>query len=268
MKELEFKIYATGSRGTIGRWLPKQVVPLELDLLKPRETFFEFPVEGGSTLIHLAGIVGNQQVTRDFDKSYAINVEGARKIGMEALEKGVNRFLYISTSHVYQPGPEFLKETDGINPINDYAKQKFEAESVLQELFKSNPEKLCIIRVFSLLDWGMPEGSLGGVLSKLSREMSMVEIENGDDVRDFLTPKQVAQAIFEISKIESVNGTINLCSGVPRTVRQGLIEIVGQDNVINEFLTIKPGSSQVPRIVGCNCKLNSLVPNLNLAWNS
>jgi hypothetical protein len=60
--------------------------------------------------------------------------------------------------------------------------------TVLQELFKASPEKLCIIRVFILLDRGMPEGSLGGVFSKLSRELTWVEVENGDDVRDFLAP--------------------------------------------------------------------------------
>ena len=83
MNGSEFKTYATGSGGTIGRWLPKQVAPLELDLLKPRETFFEFPVVGNTALIHLAGIAGNHQVARNLDKSHAINVEEAREIGVE-----------------------------------------------------------------------------------------------------------------------------------------------------------------------------------------
>ncbi len=91
---------------TIGRRLSKQVVPLELDLLKPRETFFEFPDVGDMALIHSVGIVRNQQVARDPDKTYATNVGVARKIGMEALEKGVMKFVYISTSHAYQPGPD------------------------------------------------------------------------------------------------------------------------------------------------------------------
>lgn len=259
-------ILATGSSGTVGRFFPESVIPLEIDLTSEIEEFEQLELGKSDILVHAAAVVGPSVVDKDSQAARAVNIEGTRKLGLAALAKGVAKFVYVSSSHVYRFGPDFLTEGDEVSPVNEYALQKYEGEKTLMEIFSKEPEKLCILRVFSILDWGMPEYSLGGAVEKLANRTPGFALQNTDDVRDFLSPKQIANAIYEISKIGEASGVLNLCSGHPISVAEAVRRLFDLENIELDEKAIKGGNSKVSRIVGSNSKLLGLAPNLNLEW--
>ena len=49
----------------------------------------------------------------------------------------------------------------------DSREQKLKAEQGISQIFNDSPEKLCIVRVFSVLDWDVADFTLGGGIKKL-----------------------------------------------------------------------------------------------------
>ena len=257
-------IFATGSTGTIGRYLPSEVQPLQINLLEFNElNKIDLP-ENNTTLIHLAGIVGDINVTKDIETSRKINIEGTLALAGRILRLKNYKFVYVSTSHVYKNSQGKLSELSPTEPISEYAKQKLETETLLQNLIE--PENLTIVRVFSLLDWGMPENSLGGAAQKVLAGEKDFVINTSDDVRDFLSPSQVAAVLYKIALHQSTSGIFNLCSGHGIKVRDAIQILINEKNCEKLQSRLISGNSSVPSIVGDNSKILNQIPGLNLKW--
>ena len=123
---------------------------------------------------------------RDINFSRLVNVTGLERLASIFVEKTNSKFIYVSSSHVYRTSSNKISEVDAIEPQNLYAEQKYEAEECLQRIFVKCLERLVIVRVFSVLDWGMGPNTLGNAISQLAKHSSWV-LQNGKDIRDFLT---------------------------------------------------------------------------------
>ena len=260
------RIYATGTTGTIGRYLQNKVEQLEIDLATKD---FELPTElyeNGNCLLHLAGLVGPKLVEEDLEYSHRINVESAERLGLQFLHSSPNRLIYVSTSHVYQPALNPIKETDPLSPQNVYAQQKREAEIALLRIFSQAPERLCIARVFSVLDWDAAPFTLGGGIRKLGDETSNYILNNCDDVRDFLTPRTIAKVLLKISEHSDLSGIVNVCSGRGLKVGEAARRMLAGSGITVPEGRMKAGFSPTPSMVGDNSKLLAAIPNLDLSW--
>ena len=259
-------IFATGASGTIGKYLPSAVrtLPLDLSSRKSIEEYSSFDSAFG--LVHLAGIVGVSEVAKNIEYAYAVNVSGAAFLAKEFYNKTNGVFYHISTSHVYAPSLQVISEEWNTKPSTIYAQQKLDSETLISEIYANSPERLCIIRVFSVLDWDVPEFTLGGAVKKLTQAENDFELSNSDDQRDFLTPKSIAAAIYAIASSGGISGIVNLCSGVGTSVRDAAIRMLSESGYKIPIDRIKPGNSGNPCVVGDNSKLLRALPNLNLEW--
>ena len=258
-------IFATGTSGTIGRHLQSKVMPITLDLEDLSDIIsVNFPKEGH--LIHLAGVVGPAAVLADAQKAYTVNVSATLELAEVFKTKSQGKFIYVSTSHVYSPTSDEISETSPVSPPNPYAQQKLEAEVQLNELFMDSPERLCIARVFSVLDWDVAPFTLGGGVRKLTHEDSVYTLTNSEDIRDFLTPNRIAQSLLEIAITEKAFGVLNLCSGTGISVGDAARKMLSESGFLVPENRIIPGHSSNPVIVGSNSKLRSILPNLALGW--
>jgi nucleoside-diphosphate-sugar epimerase len=262
------KIYATGVTGTIGKHLASQVSGIDIDLLSPQEDFKKLSFNASDCIIHLAGVVGSSMVEKELEKSYQINVEGTKKLALAALDGGVGRFVYVSTSQVYKPSTNLLSEESEIGPSNVYAHQKYEAELAAHKVFQGTPNKLCVVRVFSVLDWDVQNFTLGGGIKKLAKNDPGFVLGDSDDVRDFLTPKRIAEVLIEIANEPGLTGVVNLCTGHGLTVRAAATRMLTESGFVSSEDRIRSGKSGVPLMVGDNSKLLSYLPNLILNWQS
>ncbi len=260
------KVLTTGITGTIGRHLPDSVQPLNIDLASsPSEKSFS-DIGSDDHFLHLAGVVGTIEVEKDKNYSHAVNVNGATLLAEEFFKRSLGKFYYISTSHVYGPSSEKISENAQTKPSSLYAEQKLIAESRISQIFACTPERLCIIRVFSVLDWDVAPFTLGGAVRKLSQPNSKFELNNSDDIRDFMTPKTIAKSIFEIAKSDNLDGIVNLCAGTGIRVGEAAIRMLAESGYSIPSHRILPGNSSNPYVVGDNSKLLSALPNLRLDW--
>ena len=259
-------VTATGMTGVIGRHLYELASPLRVDLADIEQSDIVSNFRAGQSLIHLAGIVGEQKVASNKEYSHAVNVDGAEALAQKFYKHGTGLFVYVSSSHVYKPSVQHLTEDSEVGPTSNYAIQKLQAEIKVNSVFKNDPERLVIVRLFSILGDGMPDFSLGGAIRRLVEDKQFV-IHNCDDVRDFLSPIVAARCIFDVAQAKKVHGTFNLCSGKSQTIREAVLSRLSA----NLHAEIKPrllsGNSGNPFIIGSNSKLLDQIPSLRTILN-
>ena len=260
------KIFATGTGGTIGKHFGSRVSKIVIDLENMEKSFSIPDLELKDIILHAAGIVGSINVNAIPDKSHTINVVGSSKLAKYACDKNIARFVFVSSAHVYASSDLILDENSSTRPITMYAKQKLEAERNITEIFESAQEKLCIVRIFSVLDWDVSDFTLGGAIKKLAEINSQSILRNIDDVRDFLTPNQVANALIAIANEPSLTGIVNLCSGVGTSVLNATQKMFESSGVKFPAERMVKGNSDNPYMVGTNSKLTSHIPGLDLNW--
>ncbi len=258
--------FATGTSGTIGKHLSGQAIDLKIDLeLNVQRQ--ELPSRlDSANLIHLAGIVGNAAVENDKEKSFAVNVRGTIQLAEAFRNQGEGIFYFVSTSHVYAPNRERINEDAEVGPVTRYAEQKLTAENELRNLFSAAPHRLCIIRVFSVLDWDVGPFTLGGGIRKLAMNDPNFELKCGEDIRDFLTPKSIAQAILQISKNNLGGCIFNLSSGIGTSVGDAARRMLAESHFEIPESRILHGNSSSPFVVGDSSKLQARLPGLSLDW--
>jgi UDP-glucose 4-epimerase/GDP-4-dehydro-6-deoxy-D-mannose reductase len=255
-------IWATGKTGTIGKELSKSVTPLLVDLNEIDRIRLPEEMKSGDILIHLGGIVGERSVSRDFVTARRVNVTGTLKLAEQAKSIGA-KFVYVSSSHVYASQSRPIVETDDLEPSGNYANLKLEAEQELNQLFNSDTNALLILRVFSLLDWGMKIDSLGGRVEYLLRSDVRFQITHGLDVMDFLTPRQCADIIERIIPL-NLNGILNICSGKGQTVAEAVDMLVATRSA--RRLDKSNTTSDKPYIVGDCRKFLTVTKMASLDW--
>ncbi len=242
-------IFATGVSGTIGRHLSNEVIKLRLDLTSLPKDLTETK---NSTLIHLASRVGPSEVEQDPTGTYKVNVQGTVELAKLAIKSQCNRFVFISTSHVYRKRNIPIKEIDEIEPLNRYADQKLQAEKMLEHLFsQQSKSQLIILRVFSIIGMESKPFTLGGAINRILNGEQGLYIPNSSDVRDFMTPETAASAIESVSRNPQVNERVlNICSGKGTTVCDAALHLARRygKKLQNDYFRI--GNSEVPFIVG------------------
>lgn len=257
-------VFASGKTGTIGKWLPAHIRPVSFRIEEVSKE--NLSLEKNDVYIHLAGIVGNSNVLADKERSRRINIDGTIELAEMSIEKEISKFVFISTSHVYQRSNKALSEDSELSPINLYAEHKLEAEEKLKNLFLGATTKLLILRLFSILDFNTAEYTLGGALTRLQSGQKFF-IPFGDDLRDFLTPKQAAQEISEIAENETITGTLNLCTGTPISVYEAAVLMSAGSEGANLGDFVSKGNSETPSIIGNSDRLKKLTgKSLNWAY--
>ncbi len=261
-------IIATGTNGTIGSHFSESVKHFDYRKYIKNKTCPKFNSE--FTFIHAAGIVGESQVTKNISEAFEINVNSTIRLASELLEQDLRKFIYVSSAHVYQNSIHKLHENSPVCPTSNYAAQKLEAERGLMEIFEKYPEKLSILRLFSVLNWDAKPGSLGFRIQKASLDPTEI-ILNADDVRDFLHPKQVAQTVMQVANQTDIPTIVNVCSGKAITVKRAAISLARTRKLTIRDEQFVVGNSPMPHIVGDNTRLlallseSSINPDLSLS---
>lgn len=86
---------------------------------------------GCTDVIHLAAIVTDELVDMNPALAKKVNVDGMNLLCDLAVEAGVGRFIYASSSSVYGASDKECDETTPPNPMSKYAEQKLVGEEVL-----------------------------------------------------------------------------------------------------------------------------------------
>lgn len=143
------------------------------------------------------------------------NPQEAEKINIDSLEffissfPNIKKLFFASTDCVYGENEEKnfkFNEMSELNPINEYGNQKKSAE----EIVRANG--FTVFRLPFMLGPSLTSKPhfYDNICSKLLNE-EKVEMIDGME-RNVLSYKQVAMLMFELSKLEKLPNTINICS--------------------------------------------------------
>lgn len=260
-------ILATGLSGTIGRHLGPNINTFSPDLTKDFDSAQTGLLENVQTMIHLAGKVGVMACESNPKESYELNVLGTLRLGKAILEGSTGRLIFISSGHVYEGSPFSLKEDAPLNPQSTYAQHKLLAEDGLLSLFNNQPHRLTILRVFSVLDWNTARGSLGANITRILHAREKIVINNSRDIRDFLTPVTIAQAISRVATENRISGILNLCSSNALTIEKACARMAHLAKFPLDYFDFRRENSSLPHLIGNNSLIKSFLPDINLEWN-
>lgn len=224
------KVLVTGASGFLGRYVTRELInagykvkgayhspskktmveelgaePVSFSL--EDENTYLTALENVDVVIHLAAYY---TFTGKRELYYKLNVEATEKLARLAINKGVNRFIYCSSTEALGPVENPPADENAVpNPQNDYGKSKLEAEKRIISL-RAKGLKYTIIRPSGLYGpgnvndvsyWFITGYIKGGLPSKFV-------IGDGKTYVQFAHVKDVARGFkLALEKEESINET-------------------------------------------------------------
>ena len=227
------KYAVTGGAGFIGSHLVKKLVEhgnevividnlntgkkQNVEKISKKIDFFEVDIRDFSAMenilknidgvFHEAALASVQDSFRIPDEFFDVNVNGTENIFKIAKKLGI-KVVYASSSSVYgNPISIPIKENDGKNPFNPYAKTKLEDDK-LAEKYARNGLKVIGLRYFNVFGSGQSKEYAGVIKLFLERiQQGLSPLINGDglQVRDFVYVDDVVNANM-LAMESNVNG--------------------------------------------------------------
>lgn len=178
-------------------------------------------VAGMDAVIHLAALF---RTFTDNEGIIKTNREGSIALAQAAMEAGVKRFVFTSTSNVYGSGyrrPAREDEQVDINDPRAYASSKIAAEQELLALQQNHSFDVRVLRL------GFVYGDKDPHIAEIISYIQKLKMHSGSRMH-MVHHLDVAQALFLLLNTEGLNGEIfNVADDAPVTLYE-LAESVGQ----------------------------------------
>jgi len=190
------------------------IIPLKSDLLNLNDLHDEIKNLYVDYVVHLAGISFVNHDNQDIFDS--VNVFGTRNLlsALKDMKKRPSKILLASSANIYksiQSG--LITESSEIEPINPYAKSKFEMEKMAIELY-GNVFKFIIVRPFNYT--GKSQNNLflvPKIVDHFKRKFHSIELGALDVKREFNDVRFVVDCYISLLKNLDDNEIINICTG-------------------------------------------------------
>lgn len=201
-----------------------QVVEID-DLFAASTDALRGALDGVDTLVHAAWYAEPGKYLH-----HPKNVDcltGTLRLGTAFAEAGGRRFAGVGTCFEYDLTGGLLHVDTPLRPATLYASCKVAAFEVLQQLLATSGTEFAWCRLFYL--YGEAEDArrlVPHVRSKLAAG-EFADLTAGDQVRDYLDVAEAGRLIAETA-LGTERGAVNVCSGVPVTVR-ALVERIADE---------------------------------------
>jgi nucleoside-diphosphate-sugar epimerase len=178
-------------------------------------------------------------------------LNGTLSIAKGAAQARVRRFVGIGTCFEYDLSFGTLSTQTPLKPLTPYAAAKAEAYIALSHLLPANGIEFAWCRLFYLYGKGEDTRRLVPYLrEKLSTGMP-AKLTSGEQVRDYIDVTEAARLIVEAA-LSEFQGPINICSGIPITIRriaENIADEYGRRDLLM-FGTRADNSIDPPYVVG------------------
>ena len=159
-------------------------------------------LEGVHTVYHLAGVIYPKQI-KSF---YEINYNGTKNLIDSCIEKGVDRFLFMSTDSTcgYTNSGCIFDDNQKAKPYKNYGKSKYLAEKYLFKKTKEGKIKGTSLRGFWFFGPNMPIRNRGFI--NMFEWPRQVVFGNGENLRSISHIDNVVQAFVKSEKSSKTIG--------------------------------------------------------------
>lgn len=144
---------------------------------------------------------------------------GTLHLAKGAAQAGVKRFIGIGTCFEYDLTGGMLSVDTPLRPLTPYAGAKAAAFMALSQCLPPQGVEFAWCRLFYLYGEGEDARRLVPYLRTQLTAGAPAELTSGNQVRDFLDVREAGRMIVEAA-LSDEQGPVNICSGIPITVRQ------------------------------------------------
>ncbi len=207
--------------------------------------------EGVDFVFHLAAISNVDYAVKNPVKTYDVNVRGTLNLLEEVRKNPVQKFVYISSSHVYGV-PQYIPidEKHPLAPREPYSASKAAAENIVTAYSSAYGVNTAIVRPFNIYGPGQHESFLIPSIIKQASGSDVIEVGNLEPTRDFTYITDVVAGFLKIA--ESGSGVYNIGSGIEVKVGdivRKIVDIVNPDIEIRSVVDRqRSGGVEIPRM--------------------
>jgi len=195
------------------------------DIFAEDDEWWEEHCKDVDIVIHAAWYV---EARKYHDSSKNIDcLIGSLKLARGAAKAGVSRFIGLGTCAEYDQSQGVLTIETPLKPLTIYGATKASLFKALSHWLPKQGVNFAWIRLFYLYGEGEDKRRLLPYVRSQILRGENVELTSGKQVRDYMDVVEVGKQIAKISLTDQI-GPINLCSGIPITVRQLVEEIAAE----------------------------------------
>jgi len=144
---------------------------------------------------------------------------GTLRLGEGAIAAKVRRFVGIGTCFEYDLSAGHLTVETRLKPATPYAQAKVEAFKALSQMLPPAGVEFAWCRLFYLYGEGEDARRLMPYLRARLAAGEPAELTSGEQIRDYLDVREAGRMIAEAA-LGTVQGPLNICSGMPVTIRE------------------------------------------------
>ncbi|TLX98791.1 MAG: NAD-dependent epimerase/dehydratase family protein, partial [Thaumarchaeota archaeon] len=191
-------------------------------------------------VVHLAAIARVKKSIEEPLTTHDINASGTLNLLKASSDARVRKFVFASSCDVYGDAHELpISEGHPVNPLSPYAASKLAGEGYCQAFARSYGLDTACLRLFSVYGPRQYGGEYGGVISRsldrLSDNLPPIIEGDGEQYRDFIHVRDVADAVLKVLRGEKCAGEVyNIGSGKATKVNELirlLQRLVGKEGI-------------------------------------
>lgn len=206
-----------GKQEQIGQSIAIERIIVTPDMWCETAAWWSETCQGVDTVIHVAwyaepGRYLHSPVNRDC-------LEGTLRLAQGASDAKVRRFLGVGTCFEYDLGVGRLSVATPLRPATPYAAAKVEAFNALSQSLPLWGIEFAWCRLFYLYGEGEDERRLVPFLRAKLKAGEPAELTSGQQIRDYLDVRDAGRMVADVA-LGTMQGPINICSGIPVTIRQ------------------------------------------------
>ncbi|MFN8595216.1 MAG: NAD-dependent epimerase/dehydratase family protein [Anaerolineae bacterium] len=210
------------SRTAAAQTLPRNVVPVPIDIQEPAEVMGAFEQIRPDRVVHLAA-AGVTEPFLPIEQAVEVNIRGTVNL-LEASERiGVRRFVHVGTAYE-RPAAETVR-----GPGNPYVASKLGAWSFWHAFAQEHKLNSIALRLFHV--YGPRQSARGLVSAAIRAALSgeTLRMTQGEQLRDFVYVTDIVQALIAaLATLEFSTQTYDIGSGTGRSVRSVVAQIFEQ----------------------------------------
>ena len=186
------------------------------DLFSETIEWWEDILQDVDTIIHLAWYTEPGKYLMSTKNKECL--EGTINIAKAAIKNKVRRFVGIGTCFEYDLTQENLSIYTPLKPLTQYAEAKVNLFYALRDIFSEKNIEFTWCRLFYLFGEYEDDRRLAAYIKKQIINGQLVNLTNGNQIRDFLDVREAAKLISKVA-LSSICGPVNICSGKPVSIR-------------------------------------------------
>lgn len=220
---------------------------------------------GCRAVFHLAALIAIPFSYHSPDSYVDTNIKGTLNILQAARDQKTERILITSTSEVY--GTARYVPIDEEHPFqgqSPYSATKIGADRLAESFQRSFNLPVTIVRPFNT--YGPRQSAravIPTIITQLLSGRSEIAVGNAAPTRDFVYVQDTVNGFVQIAKSDrTIAQEINIATGTEISIGELAEKIVQKINpaatIVRDSSRIRPDTSEVDRLCGCNKKISQL----------